>query len=271
MSKNQFTVGEVSKITGISKDTLRYYDKIGLFQPLLRDETTGYRLYTLEQFWYFDIITCFRKLGVSIKSIKEILSYKDNSAIVALLKEYKVEAERARDYYEGVVDDIEWYCAQNDKITHFTKQDTITVEHLKSKKVIYGINSENGADYHIRLQENCRDEILNSTTIKRNYGYFINPCGLTQNRFLVEGEYIEIGNGNHSYCNAHNLYTIPEGDYACFVTYVQKNSADFKPLVDWLKKDRCTTHFVIAEEIGLQLFYYNQYPYLCEIKALIKK
>lgn len=30
MKKDRFTVSEASKITGISKETLRYYDKIGL-------------------------------------------------------------------------------------------------------------------------------------------------------------------------------------------------------------------------------------------------
>ncbi len=270
MVKDKFTVGEVSRITGISKDTLRYYDKIGLFQPSFRDSITGYRYYTIVQFWYFDIITCLRKLGVSIESIKRILSYQDNGAIVELLKKYKAEAERSRDYYARVVDDIEWYCTQNDKIAHTEKQDTVYIEHLKQKKVIYAINSKNAADYHVRLQENSREEILNAMSIRRNYGYFLNPEDIFKNKFSIMGEYVEIGNGNYRYSKKEHIYVIPEGDYACFITYAKGNTADFTPLVNWMNENHCSTDFIIAEEIGLQLFYYNQFLYPCEMKALIK-
>ena len=118
MEKNRFTVGEVSNITGISKDTLRFYDKIGLFQPAIKDPKNGYRYYSFDQFWYIDIITCFRKLGLSIDRIKKALSYKDNAHIVNTLQEQRQEAERMRDYYTGVLEDIDWYCEQNRRIAN---------------------------------------------------------------------------------------------------------------------------------------------------------
>lgn len=42
--KLKFSIGQVSKLFEISKDTLRYYDKIGILK-LEVNETNGYRYY----------------------------------------------------------------------------------------------------------------------------------------------------------------------------------------------------------------------------------
>ena len=98
---------------------LRFYDKIGLFQPAIKDPENRYRYYSIEQFWYFDIITCFRKLGCSLEMIKEILSYKDNAHIVNVLRHQRQEAQKMRDYYAGILEDIDWYCEQNQRIKNY--------------------------------------------------------------------------------------------------------------------------------------------------------
>lgn len=41
--KELYTIGEVSKLIGISSQTLRYYDKIGVVKPAFVNEATGYR------------------------------------------------------------------------------------------------------------------------------------------------------------------------------------------------------------------------------------
>ena len=41
-------IGQVCKLYGISLDTLRHYDKIGLLKPLVT-EPSGYRYYYIEQ------------------------------------------------------------------------------------------------------------------------------------------------------------------------------------------------------------------------------
>lgn len=271
MNKNHFTVGQVSKITGIPKDTLRYYDKIGLFQPAIKSEVNGYRYYSIEQFWYIDMITCFRKLGLSIERIKKTLSYRDNGHVVNILNEQREEAARMRDYYSGVVTDIDWYCEQSRRIAAYQHSGEVRVEWLPQREVIYGTNPSAEQAYHIRLQENCREEILHADSIKRSYGYFLYPEDLPRNQFHIHGEYISIGTGKYTYTDSAHLMVIPSGVYACFITNVCGNSADFSPLIQWLEQNHMTTDFVVADEIGLQLFYYNQYNYPCEIKALLHR
>ena len=66
-----FSIGELSKFQNISKQTLIYYDKIGLFKPDYVDKTTGYRYYSAEQIDYLDTILIMKKIGFSLNKIKE--------------------------------------------------------------------------------------------------------------------------------------------------------------------------------------------------------
>ncbi len=42
-------IGYFSRISRVPVQTLRYYDKLGLFKPVHVDHWTGYRYYTLDQ------------------------------------------------------------------------------------------------------------------------------------------------------------------------------------------------------------------------------
>ena len=45
--KNRFLIGEVSEYLGVSRDTLRYYDKDNILKPSIIGKN-GYRYYTIE-------------------------------------------------------------------------------------------------------------------------------------------------------------------------------------------------------------------------------
>ena len=64
-----FTTGEFAKLCGTSKDTLFYYDKIGILKPEIVLEN-GYRRYNALQFFDFDLIRTFKRAGSSLQEIK---------------------------------------------------------------------------------------------------------------------------------------------------------------------------------------------------------
>lgn len=47
MEHTYYRIGEVSRVTGISKDTLHFYNKIGLLVPDHIDPDNQYRYYSL--------------------------------------------------------------------------------------------------------------------------------------------------------------------------------------------------------------------------------
>ena len=52
-----YLTGEVSKITGVSKDTLYFYDKVGLLKPDKIDERNHYRYYSHRNLWQLEVNT----------------------------------------------------------------------------------------------------------------------------------------------------------------------------------------------------------------------
>ena len=73
MEKQYFLIGEVAKLTNTSVQTLRFYDKIGLFKPSYTDPNNQYRYYSNTQLFYLDIIKSLKHVGVPLSEIKSVL------------------------------------------------------------------------------------------------------------------------------------------------------------------------------------------------------
>ncbi len=91
-NKVYFTTGELAQMLGITKQTLIYYDKIGLISPAKRDEK-GYRYYTLEQADELDSILTFRNLGVPIAELIEYQSVRNPERCIEMLKRQKMKVD----------------------------------------------------------------------------------------------------------------------------------------------------------------------------------
>jgi DNA-binding transcriptional MerR regulator len=63
-------IAEVSEQYGISSDTLRYYERIGLIQPVHRNES-GIRDYNELDLRRVDFIKCMRRAGLPIEVLIE--------------------------------------------------------------------------------------------------------------------------------------------------------------------------------------------------------
>lgn len=79
------TIKEASQVTGVSADTLRYYERIGLIPTVPRNES-GIRNYDEASIGWINFIKCMRGAGLPIEALIEY---------VALCKEGdKTEASR---------------------------------------------------------------------------------------------------------------------------------------------------------------------------------
>lgn len=67
-------ISEVSKTTGISQETLRYYEKIEILPKISRSKG-GIRQYKRSDLEWIRFIKEMRIVGVSIDSLKEYLQY----------------------------------------------------------------------------------------------------------------------------------------------------------------------------------------------------
>lgn len=67
------TIAEVSRKYGISPDTLRYYERIGLLPPVPRNKS-GIRDYDEASCGWVELMKCMRAAGVQIEALIEYVN-----------------------------------------------------------------------------------------------------------------------------------------------------------------------------------------------------
>jgi DNA-binding transcriptional MerR regulator/effector-binding domain-containing protein len=89
-----YSIGEFSRITGLTVKTLRFYANEGLLAPAFVDPETGYRYYDDRRIETARVIVALRQLDFSVREIAEVLTeHDDESDMLCLL-------ERQRDRIE---------------------------------------------------------------------------------------------------------------------------------------------------------------------------
>lgn len=69
-------IHELSKITGVSAKTIRYYEEIGLLPPPARAEN-NYRRYSEQDVERLRLVAGARRLDLSLEEIREILALRE--------------------------------------------------------------------------------------------------------------------------------------------------------------------------------------------------
>lgn len=113
--KKFFSVGEAAKAVGMTAETLRHYDRIGLVSPCKTDEWTGYRYYSEQELARLKIVRALKSLDLPLEEIGRMLASADLGETVRFLREAERSADekiaelnemkeriaRARRFYEG--------------------------------------------------------------------------------------------------------------------------------------------------------------------------
>ncbi len=108
-------IGEVVEKSGLSHDTLRYYERVGLMRAPDR-AASGHRVYEASVLDQLAVVTSLRTAGFSIAQVLTVLAVKDNattvrgridgmrhamSALESALDEKEAALVRARKLLEG--------------------------------------------------------------------------------------------------------------------------------------------------------------------------
>ena len=90
-----FRIGEFSRIAGVTVDTLRHYDALGLLKPDHVDAFTGYRFYSARQLRPLNRILALKEVGFSLEEIARILQKEPTSnELRGMLKAQLARAEQ---------------------------------------------------------------------------------------------------------------------------------------------------------------------------------
>ncbi|HIT67217.1 MAG TPA: MerR family transcriptional regulator [Candidatus Merdisoma merdipullorum] len=133
-----FSIGELSKYQNISKQTLIFYDKIGLFCPDYVDPDNGYRYYSASQIDYLDTILIMKKIGFSLKEIKEHMQhYNIDSSLIALRKQVTV-IDRQIQELRLIRNRVLHRCGQmEDAIRHRGSESAVVIEYRDAQYILF--------------------------------------------------------------------------------------------------------------------------------------
>ncbi|WP_136805646.1 MerR family transcriptional regulator [Desulfosediminicola flagellatus] len=110
--KNQYFIGDMSRICNLSKKALRYYDQINLI-PSHRDDCNNYRFYTDEAVLAVPVIKYYKQMGFTLEEMKEFIEGNNANVFRSIqhsfqdkIKELGKDQEEIRRKYVSVKD---WY------------------------------------------------------------------------------------------------------------------------------------------------------------------
>jgi DNA-binding transcriptional MerR regulator len=68
------TIQQVSRRTGLAESALRYYERIGLIDPVPRDESSGHRRYPPDLVTAIEGMSCLRGTGMSVEDMRAYIA-----------------------------------------------------------------------------------------------------------------------------------------------------------------------------------------------------
>ena len=229
--KDYYRIGEISKIYGIGRDSLMYYEEIGILSP--ERDTNGYRMYSIQDIYRLNLIKELRRIGFSMKKIKSYFENRNVESTEELLRdELEITENKIKELTEQKKNIINrlYVIEESKKEREFEK---IEIKHIKERRAIElnaNITRDEEFDFCVQKLQNeyeGRFDILGNNNIgsffsrealragKRNVFKSI-FCLLgddekTYNIILEEGFYVTLNykgdyDKNHIYLKKMNEY-----------------------------------------------------------------
>jgi len=131
-----FTVGELSRLTGVTVRALHHYDEIGLVRPSQRS-VAGYRLYDDDDVLRLQQVLVFRELGVPLEDIGPAIDRTTDRA--ALLRKHRAALVDKRGRIDAMVTAV-------DAALEVLEKARTTMQPEDFKTLFDGFNAEDHAE-----------------------------------------------------------------------------------------------------------------------------
>ena len=208
--KRSYTIHEISKLYNIGKDSLRYYEKLGILCPKRADN--GYRMYTTHDMYRLNVIKDMRSLGFSMSQIQEYLENRsvDNS-IHMFEQELQLIDRKISDLYQ--MQETIRQCLKELEKSKELIFDSFEIVDLPARKCVTlkdVFESEDDIDYLLTKLSNQYESALFSIG-NCNTGLIIDLKTLQYASVIIMGDTLEEVEyewpaGKYLVCNMHGKY-----------------------------------------------------------------
>lgn len=264
-----FSIGTVSELLGISKQTLHYYDKIGLVKPCSIDSATGYRYYEYDQFHYIDRIKYLQSFGLSLKEIEEALEDGAVDKLLISLKKQEQDLEEEARQLEKKKSNLSWYIRYYEYLQDNSYPDVPFKRHMPPRYALavpcYP-HEPIRASGPIRLTKVRSSGVFNEDDFLRQNGYLLDYGALMDGRIQPTGYYIYLSEKPAFECPF--VREFPAGEYLCFRGRILANDWNAE-YIQKILDDSPQPELVIADEYEDNLKKFTQCVY--EIQFLLHK
>lgn len=210
--KKHYKIGEISELYDIGKDSLMYYEKLGLISP--KRDNNGYRLYESDDMWKLNLIRELRHFDIPMKRIKEYFNLRTIKTTTDILKEEKMLINRKIEELIQNKNNIEMRLKSIEDSAYDKNLNNINLVHCKMRKAIMekiDMSSEGDTEYVLKqIQKEHEDKvyILGNSNMGVMYDtnlileagefkyksafYLIKNCKRDCNMVLEEGDYLTL-------------------------------------------------------------------------------
>ncbi|MFK7734740.1 MAG: MerR family transcriptional regulator [Pirellulaceae bacterium] len=175
-----FSIGEFSKITGLTVKTLRFYQEQGLLEPCWVDAGSGYRYYDPAKLELARVIVTLRDLEFPLSDIKQILStLDDDTDYLQFLESRKRDIQEALKHQRKVLSMLDFIISHEREVTEDMSESTFTVEEKNVAPMLVA---------SLRMQGRYQECGTGFAKIGKALGRYINGKAML---LCLDGEYRE--------------------------------------------------------------------------------
>lgn len=156
MKRKYYKTGELSKIYKLGRDSIKYYEKLGLLNPT-RD-TNSYRMYTIKDICNLNLIRELRTLDFSMQRIKEYIENRNiNTTRKMLLEEIELIEKKVEDL-NSHKESLKKRLCSIDKCIEHTTFNRIELLYMNKRKALTVDSNESFAENNDYLIQKLRDK-----------------------------------------------------------------------------------------------------------------
>ena len=265
------TIGKMAKLNGISEQTLRLYDKMGLVVPCEINKSTGYRYYNIRQCAQLDMIQYLKSFNMTLAQIKDCFDTHSTEKLIAMLREQKSIVEK--DIKE--LRQADWAIdrlLENYKRYDAAPEDNTPVLEFQHERQAFvydtGINCYSyDMDYYENVLRDLKENVFSNDLPS---SYFCNAGSILRKEHFDNGElastelFVFV---DDTHKNDENVETIPEGMYMCLYCNGFNNEEEsLKKLMKHIKNQGYDTEGDCLSEVLIEFPVFQRY----ERKAFFK-
>lgn len=212
-----YSIGEISRLFGMSIQTLRYYDRLGLLHPAYVNKENNYRYYSHEQFLQIKLIKYLKTLGFSLSDIQGIVNQDlSPQVIIQLLREQEGAIDRKISELVSLRRDVNAFEERLSNLVKHTLGKAFLETRPERKVVAYDYIKRPDANLAIGIRKILVDIERDRSVLKYEPGVLVSYDQFASSGIVkFEKVIVELDDGSEY---AHDsILRFPAGSYAAIV------------------------------------------------------